>query len=360
MSFKIIRNDITKVRADAIVNTASACPLVGSGTDMSVYEAAGFDALLAERRKIGDIPQGQSVWTKSFNLKKNGIKYIIHTVGTPYSDGKKGQVDILRSCYSSSLMLAKKLGCKSVALPLLATGNYGFPKEIGLKVAVEEISSFLLQNEIEVLLVVYDKESYLVSEKVFDDIQDFLDDNLEESLLSEPAESVEYTRHIVVASPVETVELYSLAHEEDIRQESLLGTHLLANKSRSDSLDVDAFISQSDDRMNFQNTLQKLIADRKLENSAVYTKALIDRKFFSKIISQRNYIPKKMTVMALGLALELKLDDFENFLASAGYAIMPSSKFDLIVKYCVMKGIYNLIEVDMILYSHNVSCFASK
>ena len=112
--------------------------------------------------------------------------------------------------------------------------------------------------------------------------------------------------------------------------------------------------------MNFQNTLQKLIADRNLENSEVYTKALIDRKFFSKIISNKNYVPKKMTVMALGLALELNLKEYEDFLASAGYAFMPSSKFDVIIKYCVMNRIHNLIEVDMILDSHGENCFANE
>lgn len=179
MAFKIIRNNITKVSADAIVNTANPLPVIGKGTDTAIYQAAGVDSLLAERRKIGSIEKGQSAYTPSFNLKKKGIKYIIHTVGTFYKDGKNGEKEILRNCYSSSLNLAKDLKCKSVAIPLLATGFYAFPKDLGLQIAIDEISRFLLANEIDVILVLYDKESYLISEKLFDDVQDFLEDNLE-------------------------------------------------------------------------------------------------------------------------------------------------------------------------------------
>ncbi len=179
MPFRIERNDITKVHTDAIVNTANPLPTVGKGTDTAVYNAAGREDLLRARRKIGMIEPGHSVATKSFALKKNGIKYIIHTVGNRYDSTKPQTVQNLRNCYSSSLELARKLKCKSLAIPLLATGFYGFPKELGLKIAVEEISSFLLKNDIDITLVVYDQQSYMISEKLFDDIQDFLDENYE-------------------------------------------------------------------------------------------------------------------------------------------------------------------------------------
>lgn len=346
MSFRIIRNDITKVSCDAIVNTANPMPVIGRGTDSAIYKAAGKEELLSARKQIGIIERGKSAWTEAFNLKSNGIKYIIHTVGVSYCDGKNGETDILRNCYSSSLNMAKELGCKSVAIPLLATGFYSFPKEIGLQIAIDEISRFLIKNEIDVTLVVYDRKSYLISEKLFDDIQSFIDDNFsvpEKHILCDDMFAVE-------SSCME--ELFEEHREETSRRSKK------ANRKKISPIDVDAFITQSRTNLNFQNTLQQLIADRKLENSAVYTKALIDRKFFSKIISNKDYVPKKMTVMALGLALGLKLDEYENFLASAGYAFMPSSKFDLIIKYCVMNEIYNLVEVDMILDSHGECCFA--
>lgn len=383
MAFKIIRNDITKVSADCIVNTANPLPLVGRGTDSSIYKAAGEKKLLAAREEIGVIEPGHSAWTESFDLKKKGIKYIIHTVGTKYEDGKNGELEIIRSCYSSSLNMAKKLKCKSIAIPLLATGFYGFPKELGLQIAVDEISKFLLSNEIEVVLVVYDKKSYIISEKLFDDVQSFIDKNfVDESLYDEDTSGYrewfeleekgfnsdeELKRpHAVKEKNKKT----SSSREFSALRNAIVTEYTLkkadagldmpvgASAGKKRLSDVDVFISSSSDSMNFQNTLQQLISERKLENSEVYTKAFIDRKFFSKIISNKNYVPKKMTVMALGLALELSPKEYENFLASAGYAFMPSSRFDLIIKYCVMKGIYNLVEVDMILDSHGENCFA--
>ena len=313
MAFKILRNDITKVRTDAIVNTANPLPAVGRGTDSTIYEAAGREQLLAERQKIGAIERGQSAWTPAFNLKKHGIKYIIHTIGVFYRDGNHSEKEILRSCYQTALKTAAELNCKSVAIPLLATGNYRFPKDLALQIAVDEISKFLLEHEVDVLLVVYDKESYKISEKLFDDVEDFLFDNLEA---------------------------------------------ILDKQKEITPIDVDAFIKISNEKLNFQNTLMQLIAERKLENATIYKKACIDKKFFSKIISNKDYVPKKHTVMALGLALELPLVEYEAFLASAGYVFMPSSKFDQIVKYCVINHIYNLINVDVILYDHGEECFA--
>ncbi len=377
MSFKIERNDITKVHTDAIVNTANPLPRVGRGTDTAVYNAAGREELLMARKEIGVIEPGHSVSTKSFNLKKNGIKYIIHTVGCMYDADKPETVQNLRSCYSSSLKIAKELGCKSIAIPLLATGFYGFPKELGLKIAVDEISSFLLENEIEVRLVVYDEKSYMISEKLFDDIQNFLDENFEgaedkpgqhESRIV-GAVSVEQVHAEYNRAPSRTAEPVELNRAVTSACEPILGASVQVRKAAKikqfkardiTPIDVDAFIKQSRASLNFQNTLQQLIADRKLENATVYKKAYIDKKFFSKIISNKDYVPKKQTVMALGLALELPLEEFEKFLASAGYAFMPSSKFDLIVKYCVMNQIFNLVEVDIILDSHGLNCFAPE
>lgn len=321
MSFKILRNDITKVRADAIVNTANPFPTVGTGTDTAVYEAAGRDKLLEARKKIGVVERGQSVWTHSFNLEEHGVKYIIHTIGIYYRNGAHGEKEILRSCYSTALKTAAELDCKSVAIPLLASGNYHFPKELSLQIAVEEISRFLLEYEIDVFLVVYDIDSYKISERLFDDVEDFLCNNLcryegKFELCSE--------KSFIIETPV----------------------------------DVDSFLRTSKNKLNFQNTLMQLIADRKLDNATVYKKAYIDKKFFSKIISNKDYVPKKRAVMALGLALELPIDEYEAFLASAGFAFMPSSKFDLIIKYCVMNHIYNLINVDVILDDHGEECFA--
>ena len=375
MPFKIERNDITKIRADAIVNTANPQPVIGRGTDTAVYEAAGRDELLESRRKIGEIKRGESAWTPAFKLKKNGVKYIIHTVGIHYEDGAHGEKEILRGCYSSALKLAVELKCKSVAIPLLASGNYGFPKELALQLAVEEISRFLLENEITVCLVVYDNEAYKISEKLFDDVEDFLSDNLEQtgntpyilgaaqsasccfgaapehlSKSRTKYKNAKSSRGMTFFEPEESkFEVF-----EDACAEKLIQT----KEEAVAPADVDAFISTEKNTLNFQNTLQQLIADRKVENATIYKKACIDKKFFSKIISNKDYVPKKHTVMALGLALELPLKEYEAFLASAGYAFMPSSRFDLIIKYCVINQIYNIVRVDVILNDHGEECFA--
>ena len=358
MAFKILRNDITKVRADAIVNTANPMPVVGRGTDTAVYEAAGRDKLLAARKEIGVIERGQSAWTPAFNLKKHGVKYIIHTIGVFYQDGNHGEKEILRSCYQTALKTAAELNCKSVAIPLLATGNYRFPKDLALQIAVDEISRFLLGNEVDVLLVVYDKESYKISEKLFDDVEDFLFDNLD-GYEGEDDRDLEFfaSTEITGAPPEKLFAERELNRSlKAARAVNLEQVHCAEKEITS--IDVDAFIRSSKDKLNFQNTLMQLIADRKLDNVTVYKKACIDKKFFSKIISNKDYVPKKHTVMALGLALELPLEEYESFLASAGYAFMPSSKFDLIVKFCVMNQIYNLINVDVILDDHGEECFA--
>lgn len=350
MAFKILRNDITKVRADAIVNTANPIPVIGRGTDSSIYEAAGREQLLEARRKIGVIERGQSIWTPSFNLRKHGVKYIIHTSGVIYRDGNHGEKDILRSCYQTALTIAAELNCKSVAIPLLASGNYRFPKDLALQIAVEEISRFLLEHEVDVFLVVYDAESYKISEKLFDDVEDFLSDNLDGYEVEE--------EHIQYKASYNTV-IGSLSADRIFEPARAVQSEpILSEEKKIAPIDVDAFIRSSKDKLNFQNTLMHLIADRKVDNSVIYKKACIDKKFFSKIISNKDYVPKKRTVMALGLALELPLEEYERFLASAGYAFMPSSKFDLIIKYCVMNHIYNLINVDVILDDHGEECFA--
>ena len=174
MSFEIIRNDITKVAADAIVNTANPRPVVGGGTDSAVYLAAGRLRLLAARKKIGDIAPGQAVSTPAFRLS---AKYIIHTVGPIWQDGTQGERETLRQCYANSLSLAESLGCESVAFPLISTGSYGFPKEEGLRIALEEIGRFLLLHEMRVILVVFDRSAVALSTELVGEIDQYIDDH---------------------------------------------------------------------------------------------------------------------------------------------------------------------------------------
>lgn len=189
MPFQIIRNDITRVKADAIVNTANPVPVIGSGTDSAIYSAAGEKLLLAERKKIGNIVPGRAAVTPAFGLN---AEYIIHTVGPVWIDGKHKEHDILRSCYANSLSLAKKLSCNSIAFPLIATGVYGFPKDEALQIALSEINRFLLKNDMKVILVVFDKKSFELSGKLTDNINEYIDENTARDLRKEEYELFDF------------------------------------------------------------------------------------------------------------------------------------------------------------------------
>ncbi|MCR5134622.1 MAG: macro domain-containing protein, partial [Clostridiales bacterium] len=182
MPFRIIRDNIVNVAADAIVNTANPRPVVGAGTDTAVYEAAGRESLLAERRKIGRIKRGDAAATPAFALP---AKYIIHTVSTGWKGGHFGERKILASCYRRSLEVAKELGCESIAIPLLAAGSYRVPKDIALTIALDEIRQFLMENDMDVTLVVFDREAYALSANLLFDVQSFIDDETAASLHEE-------------------------------------------------------------------------------------------------------------------------------------------------------------------------------
>ena len=212
----------------------------------------------------------------------------------------------MRNCYRNSLQIAKDLNCKSLSVPLLATGNYGFPKETALNIALDEISKFLFENEMDIVLIVYDKESFQVSSKIFDGVQSFINDGPE-------------------ITPIQ-------------------------------SISIDDFVSQNKGGLNFQELLRKHIIDKGLDNPTVYKRSIIiDKKLFSKIIN--GHIPNKHSVMALGLALELDLQEYETFLATANFALNPSDMFDTVVKYCVTQKIYDVMQVDSLLFQMDLPCF---
>ena len=180
MPFRIIRNDITKVKADVIVNTANPRPVIGGGTDTAIYNAAGKEQLLAQRRAIGEIAPGDAVYTDAFGLD---AKYIIHTVGPSWEGGNKGERRILHSCYEKSLALAEKLKARSIAFPMIATGTYGFPKDEALNIALSEIGKFLLVHEMDVTLVVFDRKALELSEEIAGEIEQFIDDSAHRDLV---------------------------------------------------------------------------------------------------------------------------------------------------------------------------------
>lgn len=172
MPFKIVRNDITKMKVDAVVNSANPAVAVGRGVDQMIYSAAGWDKLFRERVKIGPMRRGSAAITPGFDLD---AKYIIHTVGPKWDpDDPDPARRQLRSCYDNVMSLAIEKGIKSIAFPLISTGNYRFPKEEGLDIAFTTISKYLYTTEMDVYLVVNDEEAFSLSKKLLDDIEDFI------------------------------------------------------------------------------------------------------------------------------------------------------------------------------------------
>lgn len=354
MSFQIIRNDITKVKADAIVNTANPKPTYGGGTDSAVYEAAGEKLLLDERRKIGDIARGEAVETPAFCLD---AKYIIHTVGPVWEGGDKGEFDILRLCYDNSLNLALKLKCKSIAFPLIATGVYGFPKDKALQIAMSAIQAFLMENNMKVILVVFDKKAYELSGKVIENIREYVDTNYVEA-----ANKKEYIdryegsyknlstdeRDIYARRLRRERELRELEENESyaIKEVGLKSPEAISSSSRK-KIKIDDLIASSD--KTFQERLFEIIDERGLTGPQVY-KNYISKQVFSKIQADINYHPNKYTAIALCLSLHLDVEQTQDLIGRAGWTLSPSSKADLVVKGCILNQEYNVVKINCILF----------
>ena len=406
MPFQIIRHDITKVHADAIVNTANPRPEYGGGTDYAVYQAAGAEALLAERKKIGRIAVGEANVTPAFRLN---AKYIIHTVGPIWVDGEHREFENLASCYRKSLNLAQQLGCGSIAFPLISTGTYGFPKDKALQIALDTVREFLTYSEMQVILVVFDRKAYELSAELGQDVRRFIDDRTSREL-----EAAEYAPDLMqnrpdrerrrpaapglglmdpfaddladgtsialkptgiapasaaaksespAAKPSKKREGYvkklfsssiwgdaaekKAGKTPDIWSRTGSGT-LGASKEEKSLADVVRQVGET-----FQERLLRMMDERKLDAPEVYKKANLDKKLFSKIRKNPDYNPKKQTAVALALALELNLDETVDLIGRAGLAFSPSSVFDVIIEYCIERRIYDVFEVNAILFEYD-------
>lgn len=326
MPFQIIRNDITKIKADAIVNTANPEPVIGGGTDTAIYNAAGADELLVERKKIGNIAVGEAAATPALALD---AKYVIHTVGPYWNGGNDGEQELLKSCYQKSLELADKLGCKSIAFPLISTGVYKFPKGEALHIALSVIQEFLLTHDMEVTIAVFDKSSFELSGKLFAGIDEYIDEHYVADAIDSEYHTDKMQRRI-------------RGYERELM--------IIQQQARS-NLD-DRLESSSE---TFTEMLLRLIRERDIPNPEVYKKANIDRKLFSAIQCKKDYQPKKKTALALSVALELDLPTTREFLAKAGYALSPSDKSDIIVSYFIENKRYNIMELNEALFDHDLS-----
>ena len=356
MPFQIIRNDITKVAADAIVNTANPYPVYDSGTDGAIYEAAGADDLLAERKKIGAIERGGVAVTPAFKLK---AKYIIHTVGPAWEGGSNGEFKVLRNCYHNSLAKALELGCESIAFPLIATGVYGFPKDKALQTAISVFSEFLSDHEMEIILVVFDQKSFEVSGQIFAGVDAFIDENYvsvrfdEEYGGDDPvshAPERRWRKHgLSGVLRRKTVAEDSVGSAREMGAAASVCMNAAPQAARKKTLDeVVSHLSET-----WQESLFRLIDEKGYSDVAVYKNANVDRKLFSKIRSNKDYQPKKITAVAFALALKLNLDETKDFLRKAGFALSESSIFDVIIEYFIENEVYDIYTINIALFDHD-------
>ena len=345
MPFEIVRNDIVKMKVDAIVNTANPFPEIGTGVDTAIHTAAGF-RLLQARKKIGDIERGDAAITPGFDLI---AKYVIHTVGPIWDGGEHGEADCLRSCYQKSLELALENNCKSIAFPLIATGNYGFPKDQALQIAVSTISNFLLKHDMMVYLVVFSEKAFSLSEKLFKDVESYIDEHyvderLEEEYRDNWSEGIRREWRFIRERRRQMANL-------DAEDLDYCASIPLPNAAGNAKMSLEAMLEKEE--MTFSEALLDWLIKKNLNDPDVYKKANIDRKLFSKIRKNPDYKPKKNTAIALALAMELDLEETKEFIGRAGYALTHSSKYDIIIEYFILQKNYNVFEINEVLFAYN-------
>ena len=335
MPLEIVRNDITKMKVDAIVNAANESLLGGGGVDGAIHRAAG-SGLLAECRMLGGCKTGKAKITGGYNLP---AKYVIHTVGPIYNDGEHGEKALLESCYRESLALAKDHNCETIAFPLISSGVYGYPKDQALKVAIDVISDFLLKNEMTVYIVIFDRAAYKISEKLFSDIAEYIDDNYVDEHTDYRRESIRMNAPIAPCAKRKKAEIDFL--------------EICDCKAMVAEDDLDAKLRQIDE--SFSQMLLRKIDEKGMTDAECYKKANIDRKLFSKIRSDVHYKPSKPTALAFAISLELSLVETEDMLRKAGFALSHSNKFDIIIEYFISKGNYNIFEINEALFAFDQS-----
>ena len=326
MPLEIVRNDITKMKVDAIVNAANETLLGGGGVDGCVHRAAGPE-LLQECRTLGGCKTGDAKITKAYRLP---CQYVIHTVGPMWNGGSHGERKLLVSCYRTSLALAKEHGCETVAFPLISSGIFGYPKDQALRVAVDTIGEFLLHNDMTVYIVIFSRTAYQISSKLFADIAEYVDDHY--------------------------VDAHTDSRRERLRRMSVPESRTLSADAAAAPMAVgglDSLLAHLD--AGFSETLLKLIDRSGKKDSEIYKKANVDRKLFSKIRNNPDYKPSKPTAIAFAIALELNLDETRDLVARAGYALSASSKFDVIIEYFIRQKKYDIFEINEALFAFDQS-----
>ena len=329
MPLEIIRHDLTKMKVDAIVNAANTELKMGGGVCGAIFQAAGVEELKQACDEKGGCPVGQAVITDGFRLP---AKYIIHTPGPIWKGGSHQEATLLKNSYQHSLELAIKHQCESVAFPLISTGIYGYPKEEALQIAITTISSFLFNHDMYVYLVVFDKASFGLSQKLYHSINEYIDEQY-----------------------VDEVETTFSRRQDRFTNEPLLESEAIVDdvsEKHSDIFIENSLVNLLEDLdESFSERLLRMIDEKGMTDVETYKRANIDRRLFSKIRNETDYSPKKKTVLAFAIALKLDEDQTNNLLSAAGYTLSHSSKFDVIIKFFIQQGKYNIHEINEALFA---------
>jgi O-acetyl-ADP-ribose deacetylase (regulator of RNase III) len=326
MPLTIIRADITTLKVDAIVNAANTALAMGGGVCGTIFKAAGAKELQAACDKLAPIKTGEAVITPGFKLPS---KFVIHAAGPVYRDGKHGEETLLRAAYKNSLKRAVENKCESIAFPLISSGIYGYPKDEALAVATSAIGDFLADNDLDVTLCVFDKAAFAVSRELLGEVAAYIDENY-------VGERATPRRKLL-----------------DVEERAIYADMTVAPKMMSAiPSSLDDLVGNLDEP--FAKTLLRLIDAKGFKkDSEVYARANIDRRLFSKIRSNEYYAPSKPTVLAFAVALRLTLDETEDLLERAGFALSHSRKFDVIVEYFITSGKYDIFEINNVLFKYD-------
>ena len=353
MPFQIVRNDITQMKVDAIVNTVSPEPGIGWGVDAGIHKKAG-PLLLLERRKLGRLQVGSAAVTRAFDLP---ARFVIHTVGPVWQGGSAGETQLLRSCYDQCLRLAKRKGCESIAFPLISAGNHGFPKPVALNTALDAIRDFLLEQEILVYLVVYSPDAFSLSEKLFHDVRSFIDDNYTQANdllqygVADKCQLRAVQQSRILEAQADCMPLpCSAAPTAAPKQTPRPKLEKLPKKTAPAPapMSLQDMLRQED--VGFSEKLLQLIDRTGKKDSAIYTRANVTRQHFSKIRNDPHYKPTKATALAFAIALELDMASTEDLIKRAGFALTRSSRSDLIVMYFIQNGNYDIFAINAALF----------
>lgn len=362
MPFEIIRNDITKMRVDAIVNAANPSLLGGGGVDGAIHRAAGA-GLLAECRGLGGCETGQAKITGGYRLP---CRFVIHTVGPVWRGGGHGEKELLLSCYARSLALAEQHGCETVAFPLISAGAYGYPRDRAMQTALEAIRAFLAHSDMTVYLVIFDSQSFLIGRALYDPIRAYIDDAYIPADYEETEKSRRYWNLPLpslakkpTAAPPPSPERPQASFAAEAREDSAAPCMADTGAFPADRIEsaLRNYLSEMDE--GFRDMLLRKIDEKGVTDAECYKRANVDRKLFNKIKNQPDYRPGKATVLAFAVALELSLKETRELLEKAGFSLSHSSKFDLIVEFFISSGRYDIYEINEALFSFDQKLLGS-